>query len=379
MLYKSCRLLRVFPRLHFLRSIPYETLLSQEPTFYDFPDDIPENALSILCYTGGTTGPPKGVGFSPRSIVLCCLGEQQPGLAEVRDGDTILSAIPLFHVNSHHFYLVAAMTGASIVLPGPHPSTEDQLKLIEKEKVTIYIGAFVVIMFAIQEWEKGEYDLSSLKTIISGASAPEKNLIDAMDRKGLRVFIGYGSAEARTLATASSSSQTEHYISDSREKFIDRMVLQGQPVAGVEMSVRNLDTGEEVARDGKEMGEVLVRGLWIGEEYYNHSEGTEITFKDNWLRTGDVGVIHEDGTLCLVDRVKDVIKSGGEWISSVDLENAIMANPAVRHVAVIGVPHPKWQERPAAIVILKDEYKGENIGTGNIETTRGKDCKMVDA
>jgi fatty-acyl-CoA synthase len=251
------------------------------------------------------------------------------------------------------------MTGAKVVLPGPHPSTEDQLKLIESEQVSIYLGAFVVIMFAIQEWESGKYDLSSLKTIISGASAPEKTLIDAMDQKGIRVFIGYGSAEARTLATASSSSEIKMSSGESREVFLDRMVLQGQPVPGIEMRVENLDTGEEVSRDGKEMGEVLVRGLWIGQEYYDHPEGTSVTFKDDWLHTGDVGVVHEDGTLCLVDRVKDVIKSGGEWISSVDLENAIMANPAVRHVAVIGVPHSKWQERPAAVIILKDDYKGK--------------------
>jgi fatty-acyl-CoA synthase len=354
----------------------YEELLQQAPIEYDFPDDIPENALSILCYTGGTTGLPKGVGFSPRSIVLYCLGLQQPDLAEIHEDDRVLSAVPLFHVNSHHFYLIGAMTGSKVVLPGPHPTPADQLKVMAEESVTIYLGAFVAVMFAIQEWEKGEYDLSSLKKVIGGATAAPRTVVEALDRKGLKCFFGYGLAESRVVCVTLSS-HLEHMERWTKEKYFDKMTQAGLPMPGTEMRVISLDTGKEVAWDGKEAGEVLLKGLWVGQEYYNDIEGTKKVFTDGWLNTGDVGVIDEDGYLRMMDRVKDMIKSGGEWISSVDLENAIMNNPEVTQAAVFGIPDPKWQERPAAAIILKDEYKGEVTRENILNPLRSKFAKWA--
>ena len=336
----------------------YEKLLLQASPTYDFPDDIPENSLAMLTYTGGTTGLPKGIPWSPRSIVLSMLGTNGPDQVAICEEDTVMPVVNLFHVNAHNFPLMIAMVGGKIVWPGPHPSPEDQLKLIEKEKVTYLQGATAVLNFALQEWDKGKYDLSSLNKVFSGAPAPNQALIEALENKGLRLHWNYGMAEGRVLSNAVISHR-RHMQGWRREKYFEKMTHQGLPMPGAEVRVVNLDTGEDIAWDGKERGEVLVRGLWMAQEYYNEPEATSEIFKDGWLHTGDIAVIEEDGYLYLVDRIKDIIKSAGEWISSVDLENAIMDNPVVRQAAAFGIPHPKWEERPVAIVILKGEYKGK--------------------
>ena len=336
----------------------YEALLRQASPAYDFPDDIPENSLAVLCYTGGTTGRPKGIGWSPRAIVLYCLGICGADQADLREEDVVMPAVNLFHVNAHNFALLTAMVGGKIVWPGPHPSPEDLLRVMEKERVTYFQGASTVVMFAVQEWEKGRFDLSSLKKVFSGALAPSKSLISALDEKGIRCYWTYGLAEGRVNCTTVNS-QASHMQNWPQEKYIEKMTQQGYPIPGIEVRVVNLDTGKDVAWNGKESGEVLVRGPWIAQEYYHEPEASEKTFKEGWLHTGDVGVIEEDGYLRIVDRIKDLIKSGGEWISSVDLENAIMNNPVVHQAAVFGVPHPEWDERPVAAVVLKEEYKGK--------------------
>ncbi len=336
----------------------YEELISQASSSYDFPDDIPETSLAILCHSGGTTGLPKGVGFTPRSIVLYCLGMANPEQTDYREEDTIMTAVNLFHINAHHIQISAAMQGAKLVLPGPHPSPDDQLKIIEQESVTGYWGVGTVIMFALQEWEKGKYDLGCLKKIFTGAVAPSKAIMENMHEKGLRVFWGYGLAESRTI-THSLVSHRKYMEGWSQQKYFEKLTHQGLPLPGAEVRVVNLDTGKDVAWDGKEKGEVLLRGLWVGQEYYNDPEGSSKVFEDGWLRAGDLAVVEEDGHLYLVDRIKDIIKSGGEWISSIDLENAIMDNPVVKQAAVFGIPHPQWDERPVAAVVLKDEYKGK--------------------
>jgi len=336
----------------------YEELLSQASPVYDFPEDIPENQLVMLNYTGGTTGLPKGIGWSPRSIVLSILGLIGADQVNLCEEDTVMPVVNLFHINAHNFALATAMIGGRLVWPGPHPSPEDQLRLIDKEKVTYFQGATAVLMFTVQEWDKGKYDLSSLKKIYSGSTAPNQALIEALENKGLRLHWTYGMAEGRVISNTVTS-RRQHMEGWSKEKYLQKMTRQGLPMPGVEVRVVNLDTEKDVAWDGKEKGEVLVRGLWAGQEYYNNPEATSKVFKDGWLRTGDVAIVEEDGYLYLVDRIKDIIKSAGEWISSVDLENAIMDNPVVRQAAVFGIPHPKWEERPVAAVVLKDEYKGK--------------------
>ncbi len=334
----------------------YEELLRQASPVYDFPDDIPENSLAMLNYTGGTTGLPKGIGWSPRSIVLSIFGIMGPDQVSLCEEDTVLPVVNLFHINAHNFALATAMVGGKLVWPGPHPSPEDQLNLIDKEKVTYFQGATAVLMFAMQEWDKGKYDLSSLKKVYSGSTAPNQALIEALDSKGLRLHWTYGMAEGRVISNTVTSHR-KHMDGWPKEKYLQKMTRQGLPMPGAEVRVVDIDTGKDIAWDGKERGEVLVRGLWTGQEYYNEPEATSKVFKDGWLHTGDVAVVEEDGYLYLVDRIKDIIKSAGEWISSVDLENAIMDNPVVRQAAVFGIPHPKWEERPVAAVVLKDEYK----------------------
>jgi len=335
----------------------YEELLRQAPPIYDFPDDIPENSLAMLCYTGGTTGLPKGIGWSPRSIVLSIFGIIGPDQVNLCEEDTVMPVVNLFHINAHNFALLTAMVGGRLVWPGPHPSPDDQLNLIDKEKVTYLQGATAVLMFAVQEWDKGKYDLSSLNKVYSGSTAPNQALIEALESKGLRLHWTYGMAEGRVISNTVTSHR-KHMEGWSKGKYLQKMTRQGLPMPGAEVRVVNLDTGEDVAWDGKEKGEILVRGLWTAQEYYNEPDATSKVFKDGWLHTGDMAVVEEDGYLYLVDRIKDIIKSAGEWISSVDLENAIMDNPVVYQAAVFGIPHPKWEERPVAAVILKDEYRG---------------------
>jgi len=352
----------------------YEELLRQASPTYDFPDDIPENSLAMLTYTGGTVGKPKGIPWSPRSIVLSIFGLIGPDQVSLCEEDTVMIVVNLFHINAHNFTWVTAMAGGKIVWPGPHPSPEDQLKLIEKEKVTHFQGVTAVLNLALQEWDKGKYDLSSLKKVYSGSTAPNQALIEALENKGLRLHWTYGMAEGRVISNTVTSHR-KHMEGWPKEKYLQKMTHQGLPMPGVEVRVVNLDTGEDVAWDGKERGEVLVRGLWAAQEYYNEPEATSEVFKDGWLHTGDVAVVEEDGYLYLVDRIKDIIKSAGEWISSVDLENAIMDNPVVRQAAVFGIPDPKWEERPVAAVILKDEYKGRVTGEDIVKPLRSRFAK----
>lgn len=345
------------PQIKFSPVYSYEEILRQASNTYDFPDDIPEDALVFLCYTGGTTGLPKGVGWSPRSIVLGCLGQVGVDQDEFSEEDTVLITTNLFHANAQNFGWATLMAGGKIVWPGPRPSLSILLSLIEKEKVTYFLGATTVVAFAMQEWEKGKYDLSSLKKVRGGATAPSKAIMEWLDRIGIKCYWAYGMAETPGNITKVVSHR-KHMMDWSKEKYIEKVTQQGYPVPGVEIRVVNVDTGNDVAWDGKDVGEVVTRGPWVIEEYYNESETNRHVFKDGWLHTGDLAVVEEDGYIRLVDRIKDIIKSGGEWISSVDLENAIMENAVVRQAVIFGIPDQKWEERPVAAVVLKDEYKG---------------------
>ena len=334
----------------------YEDMLSQAPGTYSFPDDIPENVLTVLCYTGGTTGLPKGVGWSPRSIVLSCWGQAGVDQDEIGEEDIVLIPTNLFHANAQNLGWATLMAGGKIVWPGPHPSLSTLLNIIEKEKVTYLLGASTLLSLLMQEYEKGCYDLSSWKKVRSGATAPSQSVIEWLNKMGIKFSMAYGMAETPgNLAKV--VSDRKHTKGWSKEKYIKKMTEQGCPVPGVEIRVVNTETGNEVSWDGKDIGEVIARGPGVIEEYYNEPETNQELFKDGWLHTGDLAVIEEDGYIRLVDRIKDIIKSGGEWISSIDLENAIMDNAAVRQAVVFGIPDPKWEERPVAAVILKDQYK----------------------
>jgi fatty-acyl-CoA synthase len=334
----------------------YEEIISQVSSTYDFPDDIPENVLSVLCYTGGTTGMPKGVGWSPRSIVLGCLGQFGTDQDEFSEEDTVLISTNLFHANAQNFGWATLMAGGKILWPGPRPSLSILLSLIEEEKVTYFLGASTLLALTIQEWEKSQYDLSSLKKVRSGATAPSKAVMEWLDKKRIKFSMAYGMAETPSNLTKVVSYR-KHMKHWSKEKYIEKVTEQGYPVPSVEIRVVNIDTGKDVSWNGKDIGEVIARGPGVIEEYYNEPETNRELFKDGWLHTGDLAVVEDDGYIRLVDRMKDIIKSGGEWISSIDLENAIMDNPVVRQAVVFGIPDRKWDERPVAAVILKDQWK----------------------
>ncbi len=334
----------------------YEEILSQASNTFNFPDDIPEHVLTVLCYTGGTTGLPKGVGWSPRSIVLSFMAQASVDQDEIGEEDTVLISTNLFHANAQNFGWATLAAGGKIVWPGSRPSLTSLLNLIEKEKVTYLLGATTPLALLIQECEKGHYDLSSLKKVRSGATAPSKAVMEWLNKMGIKFSMAYGMAETPSNL-AKVVSGRKHMTGWSNEKYIEKVTQQGCPIPGVEIRVVNTETGNDVFWNGKEIGEVIARGFGVIEEYYNEPETNREVFKDGWLRTGDLAVIEDDGYIRLVDRIKDIIKSGGEWISSIDLENAIMDNSAVRQAVVFGIPDPKWEERPVAAVILKDQFK----------------------
>ncbi|MGN7479097.1 long-chain fatty acid--CoA ligase [Solibacillus silvestris] len=335
-----------FPNVH-----SYEQLLQEADENFEFPADLDENMQAGMCYTSATTGMPKGVIYTHRSIVLHSLAL---GLAEsfgIKESDTALPVVPMFHVNAWGFPFAALNFGANIVLPGPMMTPSLILDLMEQEKVTITAGVPTIWLGALAEQEKQPRDLSSTRLIISGGSASPKGLIQAYNEKlGVPYVNAYGMTETSPLV--SMSHPTTEMSSYTDEELLNIRVTQGLTVSLIETEVVN-EKGH-VPWDGETMGELRVRGPWIASEYYN-DERTNEAFRDGWLYTGDIAVLTKEGYIKITDRTKDLIKSGGEWISSVDLENALMSHPAVFEAAVIAVPHPKWQERPLACVVLKQD------------------------
>jgi fatty-acyl-CoA synthase len=261
-----------------------------------------------------------------------------------------MPVVPMFHVNAWGMPFAAAWLGTTQVMPGPMITPKLLAELIETHKVTITAGVPTIWIGLLNELEKGNYDTSSLRAVLCGGSAAPKAVIQAFESKfGIPFIHAYGMTETTPLVTLSRLKSYQQDLPDE-EKWNIR-AKQGIVVPGLEIKVVN-ENGE-VKHDGKEMGELLIRGPWIANEYYK-DERTKDAFRDGWLHTGDVVTIDEEGFIQIVDRTKDMIKSGGEWISSVELENALMAHEDIFEAAVVSVPHPKWQERPVACVVLKE-------------------------
>lgn len=334
----------------------YEELLARASPRYSFPEDIDENSAAGMCYTTATTGNPKGVLYTHRGIVLHSFAISLPDVGGISERDVVMPIVPMFHANSWGIPFAATMLGTKQVLPGARPDPRILCELMQKEKVTISLGVPTVWMGILNFLEREPYDLSSLRIALCGGSAPPKALIEAFDKKtGAMMLHAYGLTETYPLALYS---RPKSYMMDwPEEKVYEKRARQGILAPGLEMKVVN-QHGEEVSPDGKEMGEILLRGPWIIEEYYNDPRTAE-SFTGGWLRTGDIATVDEEGYIQIMDRSKDLIKSGGEWISSVDLENTIMAHPAVLEATVVGVPHEKWQERPLACVVLKPDFRGQ--------------------
>ncbi len=330
----------------------YEALLAEADPEFEYPTDLDENSAMGMCYTSATTGNPKGVAYSHRGIYLHSMSMGLANTVALSDTDVALPVVPMFHANAWGMPFAAIWFGAKLVLPGPTPTPAILLDLMSQEQVTISAGVPTIWLGVLQELEAHPRPLS-LRMVLCGGSAAPPALIRAYEeRHGIPFAHAYGMTETSPLATFS---RLKSYQRDL--PYNERLAIratQGLLVPGLDMRI--VKDGEDVAWDGKQMGELLLRGPWIADEYY-HDERTTSTFIDGWLHTGDVASIDPEGFVRLVDRTKDLIKSGGEWISSVDLENAIMGHPAVLEAAVVGVTHPKWDERPLAFVVLKPNQK----------------------
>lgn len=335
----------------------YEALIRDESEEYDFPL-FDEQTPAILGYTSATTGMPKGVVYTHRGLYLHCL-TALVGELGTDERDVTMPIVPMFHVNAWGRPYADTWVGAKQVYPGSRPQAKDFADLIHNEKVTFSAGVPTIWMGVLNHVREnpGKYDFSHVRYLMSGGAALPMSLAKAyQDELGVKLYQGYGQTETSPVTFVN---VPKARFQDANEEELYRVRAKtGLILPGLEMRIVNAD-GQEVAHDGKEMGELLLKGPWIIDEYYKDPAKTKESFVDGWFRTGDIATMDENGYLQLVDRTRDLIKSGGEWISSVDLENAIMGHPAVAEAAVIAIAHEKWQERPLACVVLTPESQGK--------------------
>ena len=324
----------------------YEELLSAEQPGFDWPD-LDERSAAAMCYTTGTTGDPKGVVYSHRSTVLHAMGGMPAGVLGMTEHDRILPIVPMFHANAWGLPYEGWLTGADFVMPNKFLQAEPLCTMISQEKVT-FAGAVPTIWNDVLRYaEANTVDLSSIRFVICGGSAVPRSLIERYEERfGVKIYQGWGMTETSPLAAVAHAPKGTPVEQD-----MEWRSKTGRIVAGVELRITD-DDGKDVPWDGESVGEIEIRGPWITASYY--LDDTPEKFHDGWLRTGDVGSIDPHGFIQISDRAKDVIKSGGEWISSVEVENTLMGHPDVLEAAVIGVPDEKWSERPLACVVVKE-------------------------
>jgi fatty-acyl-CoA synthase len=328
-------------------SVAYEDLIADLPAHGDWPL-LDERSPMMFCYTSGTTGNPKGVAYTQRSTYLHTISNLANFAME--PSDNVLPVVPMFHASAWGYPFMAVTRGAKLTYPGPDLSPEGLVRLFTEERVTFSAGVPTVWLGIKHHLEAHpEIDTSSIRAFLCGGSAVPRSMIEWYWReRGIRVVQGWGMTETNPVAsTALLKPEMEDWDLDDQ---LDRLETAGLLVSGLQAKIVD-EVGEELPNDGEAFGELLIRGPWIAAEYYKDDRSPQ-SFEDGWLRTGDVCKITPEGYIRITDRAKDVIKSGGEWISSLDVENELMAHPAVAEATVVGLKHVKWQERPAAFVVL---------------------------
>ena len=331
-------------------SLDYESVIGSARPLEDLPE-LDERTAAALCYTTGATGRPKGILYSHRSLMLHSMGVSLGDVMSISERDAIMPVVPMFHANAWGLPYAAVMVGSKLVLPGPHLDPASLTELCERERVTIVAGVPTIWMGLLQWLDacRDRHDLSSIKMMLVGGAAVPQKMIEAYEtRHGLKIVQGWGMTEMSPVGTLGHLPSALD-AADSDEQYRYR-AKQGRPLPFVEIRARN----EEglVPWDGRTMGELEVRGPWVARAYFRQ-DGADRFTSDGWFRTGDIVTIDERGTIDVQDRTKDLIKAGGEWISSIALENALMGHPAVAEAAVVAIPHAKWGERPLAAVVVR--------------------------
>ncbi len=326
----------------------YEDWIGAYPGEYQWPQ-LDENAASSMCYTSGTTGDPKGVLYSHRSTVLHAYGAALPDSMALAARDAILPVVPMFHVNAWGLPYAAALVGAKLVFPGNALDGESVYQLMEQEKVTFAAGVPTVWQMLLDHVRKNDLRFSTLKrTVIGGSACPPAMIEMFQEQYGVEVIHAWGMTETSPLASL--CTLKNKHLSQSTEAQLALRRKQGRALYGVDFKITD-EKGQELPWDGETSGDLYVKGSWVVRDYYPGSEKEPLA--DGWFHTGDVATIDADGFLQITDRSKDVIKSGGEWISSISIENIAMAHPSVQLAACIGVSHPKWDERPVVVVVRR--------------------------
>jgi fatty-acyl-CoA synthase len=337
--------------------ISYEDLIGEaDEADFEYPD-FDEKQAAAMCYTSGTTGRPKGALYSHRSMVLHSMMAAMGNTFALSEADCVLPVVPMFHVNAWGLPFASVLVGAKLMMPGPNLDPASVLEDLEQEEVTLTAGVPTVFLAVLQalDAEPEKYDLSQLRAMVIGGSAAPKGVIrDYKEQHGIEILHAWGMTEMSPIGTVANLTTEMKKLPEDEQ--LEYEAKQGYPVPFVEIRAR----GDEgfVPWDGETMGELEVRGPWVASSYYEAPEGDDKFTDDGWFKTGDVVTIDRFGFIQITDRSKDLIKSGGEWISSVELENALMAHPAVSQACVIAIPHEKWDERPLAAIVLME---GESV------------------
>ena len=356
------------PETSLPNALCYETLVAAESSDYDWPQ-FDERTASALCYTSGTTGDPKGVLYDHRSTALHAYASVAPDAMNLSSRDCVLPVVPLFHVNAWGIPYSALMTGAKLVFPGPKMGDGEALyALMEAEDVNVALGVPTVWLGLLQYCEQAGKRLDMLdRTIVGGAAVPRVMIEQFRKVHDVQLIQGWGMTEMSPLGTANTPKHGWDELTEEQQ--IDLGTKAGRGIFGCELRIVD-DEGKELPWDGEAYGALQVRGPWICSDYFKLEGSAGTHTDDGWFETGDVATIDPQGYMAITDRTKDVIKSGGEWISSIELENTVMAHPAVAEAAVIGVAHPKWTERPLLIVVTAE---GQEAGKDELlDFLRGK-------